>query len=280
MTEPKYGVYPPNLMSNARYHGIGLPWASAHRLAMFSKWGAATVTYGVDNPDPPSPAMVLGSAMHSRILTPKHYKDEFKVWTGDRRTKAGKEQWSQFQQTLGEAEVLTKDQANQVEAMADSVFTHDTLGPMVMDAITNDSAEQSMFAEINGVNCKGRIDALCETPAGMCLLDLKTSSRSLAVDDLVRTCANYGYVEQLAFYLRLCTECGQKVNRVMIGFVGSNPPYPIRVCELTPEWLEAASKVNDIRLHEWKTTNWDCPEDNDQSIADLDMPAWYGSTIQ
>ena len=67
-----------------------------------------------------------------------------------------------------------------------------------------------------GVNCKGRIDALCDTPMGVCLLDLKTSSRSLSVDDLVRTCANYGYVEQLALYLRLCTECGINVHRVMI----------------------------------------------------------------
>ena len=280
MTDPKYGVYSPDQLSNSAYHAIGLPWASAHRLATFSRWGAATVTYGVDNPEPPSSAMVLGSAMHSRILTPKHFKDEFKVWTGDRRTKVGKEQWAQFQLTLGQAEVLTKDQANQVEAMADSVFTHPTLGPMVMDAITHDSAEQSMFADINGVNCKGRIDALCDTPMGVCLLDLKTSSRSLSVDDLVRTCANYGYVEQLALYLRLCTECGINVHRVMIGFVGSNPPYPVRVCEITTDWLDAASKVNDVRLHEWKTADWDCPEDHVEPIADLEMPAWYGSNVE
>ena len=115
---------------------------------------------------------------------------------------------------------------------------------------------------------------------GVCLLDLKTSSRSLSVDDLVRTCANYGYVEQLALYLRLCTECGINVHRVMIGFVGSNPPYPVRVCEITTDWLDAASKVNDVRLHEWKTADWDCPEDHVEPIADLEMPAWYGSNVE
>ncbi|MAK72630.1 MAG: hypothetical protein CMK81_00755 [Pseudomonadales bacterium] len=280
MTEPKYGVYAPDQMSSVQYHAVGLPWVSSHRLATFSRWGAATVTYETDNPAPMSSALSLGAGLHSRILTPHHFKREFKVWTGDRRTKAGKEEWAKFQLNMQGADVLTKDQANTIEGMAKAVNSHPTLGPMVEDATQNDTAEMSLFTKMQGLDCKGRIDALCNTPAGVCLLDLKTNSRSMAVDDLVRTCANYGYIEQMAFYLRLCTECGINVHRVMIGFIGSNPPHPVRVCEITTEWLDAASKVNDIRLHEWKTADWDCPEDHVEPIADLEMPAWYGSNVE
>ena len=237
--------------------------------------------HAMQNPSPSTPALEFGSLVHTAVLEPDMLNLAYAVAPNvDRRTKAGKEEWARFQLNMQGADVLTKDQANTIEGMAKAVNNHPTLGPMVEDATQNDTAEMSLFTKMQGLDCKGRIDALCKTPAGVCLLDLKTNSRSMAVDDLVRTCANYGYIEQMAFYLRLCTECGINVHRVMIGFIGSNPPHPVRVCEITTEWLDAASKVNDIRLHEWKTADWDCPEDHVEPIADLEMPAWYGSNVE
>jgi len=280
--DPGYrGEYQATQMSNAEYHSVGLPWCSAHRLAMFSQWGPATVTHEVECPAQPSAAMVLGSAMHSKILTPDLFNKEFRVWKGDRRTKAGKEEYAQLQLNSQGAEILNAEQEHQVNGMRDAVMQHSTLGRMVERAVKHGNTERSLFYEYADVPCKARIDAMCMMDNGeVALLDLKTTSRSMAVDDLVRTCANYGYVEQLAFYSAMCREAGIGHSRVLIGFVGSKAPYPVRVCELTPDWLQAATQVNLLRLCMWKNADWDCPEDNEEPIADLEMPAWYGNSIQ
>jgi len=82
------------------------------------------------NPDriiePPTLAMVIGSALHARVLEPHLYDDEYMAAPEgiDRRTKEGKLRWADFEAEADGKTVLKAEDAAQIEAMAKAVHAH------------------------------------------------------------------------------------------------------------------------------------------------------------
>ena len=70
------------------YHAA--PGASASRLKQLKR-SAAHMKYDMDNPQEPTPAMIIGSATHSAILEPDLFVKEWgRLPEGDGRSKAVK----------------------------------------------------------------------------------------------------------------------------------------------------------------------------------------------
>ena len=64
-----------------------------------------------EHPEPPTPALLFGQAVHKLILEPVTFDDEFAVSPDcDRRTKAGKEAYNAFCEGLGDRAIITLDQ--------------------------------------------------------------------------------------------------------------------------------------------------------------------------
>jgi hypothetical protein len=169
--------------------------------------------------------------------------------------------------------------------MAGSVINHQWWEDTIPQELDRNMTERSfIFKKSTSAccpsACKARIDYLHD---GL-LLDLKTTSGDLSINSLTRTMANYGYAEQLAFYLMAATSCGVPVNRVVVGFVRNVAPHSVRFVEIDPEWLTAATGVVEGRLAQWvehltHLQRHGSLQDSFVGCDDLEMPAWYGNVL-
>lgn len=203
-----------------------------------------------------TPALRIGRAYHKLIGEPKTFLDEFAVAPHvDRRTKAGKEAWAEFAETVGDKAILTAEDFAQIVEMQQAFMKHDIAPQM----IANGLFEQSFFwdDEDFDVRCKCRPD--CITQDGY-LVDFKTAA-SAQVDDFTAHAYKYRYHVQAWYYMRgyrIHTE--QKPKGFMFIVQEKTPPYAVAVYQADASFIELgridASK--DLRVYSEcvHTGNW------------------------
>lgn len=175
----------------------------------------------------PTPAMRLGTAIHTAILEPGEFHDRYvqgiKV---DRRTKDGKAAWEAFLATAQGKEVLDPEDFYLVSAVATRFRGHPA-GATVLE--TGSSEVVLVWVDpIEGVLCKGRIDWL-----GFVMLDLK-STECAAPNVFARQVANLKWYVQAAFYTD-----GYEI------LTGDRIPFVIAGAEKVPPWASAFYSVPD-----------------------------------
>lgn len=143
---------------------------------------------------PDTPAMRFGRAVHAAILTPFFYLDHFTVFTGDRRTKAGKEEYQALIDSG--AEIITEEDAETVRLMMNACPD---------EILKGCEMEKELYwtDPDTGVNCKGRLDAV---KPGI-IIDYKTTTDA-GTDGFAREAIRYGYDLQAAMYLEAAKQNG------------------------------------------------------------------------
>lgn len=146
--------------------------------------------------------MVLGSLTHTLFLEPEQYGSEYIVAPEcDRRTKEGKAVYAAFQDAADGLTIITAEQLQTAQAMANSLCGH-----IIHEAMTGGHAEASIFysASVGGVGmaCRIRPDyhiPPCDTwPTGL-IIDVKTTDDARP-EAFARTCVTYGYDLSAAMY--------------------------------------------------------------------------------
>ncbi len=147
-----------------------------------------------------TPSMLLGSAIHSAVLEPDLFRDQYMVAPDvDRRTKEGK---MLYETALGIAAengstLLSSDDYLTAIKIQESCRRH----PLARRIFEDGKAEQSVFwtDPETGVLCKCRPDWLLggENPA---ILDLK-STEDASAEAFTRSSYNWQYHLQAAWYL-------------------------------------------------------------------------------
>ncbi len=183
--------------------------------------------YRITSGEPPSPSQMLGSATHCAVLEPRAFHDRYAQWSGDRRTKAGKEAYSEFIACNANKEILTAEQYETAWAMADTLLAM----PEYRALISNHgqpAVEVSRFWEDTptSVPLKARADMLLDD-AGV---DLKTASDA-SPRGFAAAAARYGYHIQAAMYC-------EAFKRDKFAFVAieNRPPFCAGIY-----WLDEAS---------------------------------------
>ena len=178
--------------------------------------------HAMDNPGETTDAMRLGSALHCACLEPALMADEVAVW---KQRRAG-EEWKAFESDNEHRIILTETQYGLLKGMASALRQH----PVFREWIGRiQEVEVSAFATLEGVECKGRTDALTDEP----LIDLK-STGDLDIGRFIRTTISLGYDIQGALYTRLFER-----ERFMLLVVESKPPYDVVAFELKQSQLDA-----------------------------------------
>lgn len=179
-------------MTNAEYHAH--PAVSKSNLDKIQK-SPAHYKWARENPQDPTPAMRIGTLTHMAVLEPDKFADDCVVIpTMDRRTKAGKELWEQFQADHPTQELLTNDEHTRIMAIRDAVYAH-PLARKLLDKIARVEASTFWTDSATGVECKCRPDAILTN--GM-LIDLKTTQD--AGPEFHRSVSKYRYHVQAAYY--------------------------------------------------------------------------------
>lgn len=176
----------------------------------------------------PTAAFVVGGLFHTMVLEPENLDRYAASPNFDKRTKAGKEAFAEFEEQNAGKEIVSESDWNTCFEMAKSVREH----PIASGYLVGGRAEQSAIWEIEGQLCKGRIDYL-----NHCIVDLKSTTNAHP-DSFRRSIETYRYPQQLAFYhdgieslLEMDCEC-------VIIACEKTPPYAVTVFQFSRETLE------------------------------------------
>jgi len=284
-------------MSDSEYHAI-TDRASASALNKMSR-SPAHYKHSLDNPEPVSPAMKLGTLTHLAVLQPHLWSDYHMGPVGDRRTKKVKQEYQELYEEFGEEFVITPVVHEQVEGMCDSIHNHPIASQLLLETYDAKNEASIFWTDPVGVMCKARIDALPSGHYSEFMVDLKTTSDAspATVEKLIynrkwyRQSAHYlmGYtiVEE---YLRLMEATGdwgelltaslekaENPSRREFAFVvvEKDPPFSCCVYQLDDSCLEQGRAELDDLLRIWKN----CMETGEypaysQEIHTVSLPPW------
>lgn len=264
-------------MDNATYHALTDVVSKSH-LDLVAK---SPLHYWARYLDPdrvepePTAAMLLGTALHTHVLEPDTCQDRYVIAPEgiDRRTKAGKEAWAEFEAAAAGKTVLSKPDAEQIMRMGESVLTHPAAS-LLLDQLPGKAETTWMWTDAaTELRCKCRPDWL--TDDGSLIIDLKTTEDA-SPRGFERSVANYRYWVQAGFYVEgLHRATGKRPDQFIFICVEKKPPYAVAVYAAAAEMIEAGWKQAQLDLEVLATCKaanaW--PGYSDQ-IETINLPPW------
>lgn len=207
-------------MTNAEYHAFGAVTKSVldmvHKSPAYYQWCK-------HNPRQQTDSMLLGSVTHKLVLEPDTFAGEFVIEPAcDKRTKAGKEVYKAFADSLGDGlTAVTPDVYETAKAMADAVRAHPIAARLLIDG----KAEESYFWEQDGIKCSCRPDWLRND--GL-VVDLKTT-KDASPDGFQKSAYNFRYYVQAWWYIHGLRLLGIDATEFIFIAVESTAPYTVAV---------------------------------------------------
>lgn len=235
--------------------------------------------YEQDHPPEPTPAMILGTAVHSLLLGagPRVVRVDADDWRGRAAREARAAACA-----AGDVALLRADYAR-AEAMADAVMAHPITGRLLDPA--RGRPEQTLVWQDpeSGVWCRAMVDHLPHQREDTrpILVDLKTT-RSADGRALGKTVAQHGYHQQAAWYLAGYRALHPGSDPAFLfAFVEREPPYLVRVVELDEQALDLGAELNRRALRTYAectaTGRW---PGHTSEIELVSLPAWASGRLE
>lgn len=231
----------------------------------------------IANPSPPTDRMILGSAIHARVLEGQDaFRKRFAVapLNIDRRTNKGKEEWSRFQKSSSGKQVIPAKDKLTVTRVADSAMKHPAVSDLIGcgDGVAETVIRWELDEQLFG---KGIIDWLPNNDGP--IVDLKTT-RDASPSGFARQIANFRYHGQACFYRRAVAALrGEPKRDFVIIALEVEPPYCVGVYRLNDDAIEAGERMVEMALDRWiAATRGHAgyePHYTDY-IEDLGIPTW------
>ena len=229
---------------------------------------------------PPTADMIEGSAFHTMVLEPEKFKRDYvKAPKFNKRTKEGKLEAEAFELRNKGRIPLPEDQYRRLEQMAEAVYSH----PIASNLLSAGRPEVSYFWEqdvyvegqFHNVTCKARTDFATED--NTVLVDLKTT-RDGSEEGFAKSCANFRYHVQAAWYQRGWAKIHEKEPEFLFLCVEKSPPYAISIHHLLPASMSEGWKVARADLAKyafWKATPEEYRVDGyPLEITGIELPRW------
>jgi len=193
------------------------------------------------NPRPDTDDFRLGRALHTLVLEPYSFVEQYAIWpatsptTGKATRRAGGE-WDAFESLHLNAgrTILREQDIEGIQGMAGSIHADQTCAAW-LNGKTHVEHVLRWTDRETGLECKGRCD--CISATGI-LTDLKTA-RDHTPGAMARQASSLAYHAQLAFYLDGAIESGLPVRGAAILAVEKSAPYDCGVLTLSDDDLEA-----------------------------------------
>ncbi len=222
------GLYPN--ISHKEYHA--LERVSNSYLGRLDKCPASAKL-----PSEETAALIFGRAFHCYTLEGQEaFKKEFAVAPQcDRRTKAGKAVFEDFETLHPNHTILTQADLETIEGMYNAVAFH----PFASKLLTEGRSEISVLwtDEETGLDCKCRPDRIPDGDHGV-IVDVKTV-RDASEYGFQKSVVNYGYARQAGMYTEgYNSVCSGKVDAFVFICVEKEPPYRTEVYVLDDDFVE------------------------------------------
>ena len=268
-TGPNGLTYHPGL-TNEQYHQ--LPANSPSRLKLLAR-SAAHYFDAYLAPDreikPPTPAMEVGTALHTAVLEPDLWDSTVAVppQQFDRRTKIGRQLAEEFEAENGGKLVLTPDDADRVRRMADAVHRHPAARTL-LDIKGRREASYTWTDPATGLPCKCRPD--WHGMDGLLVVDLKTT-KDASRAEFARSIAGFDYHLQAAWNLRALGAA-----QFLSIAVENVRPYAVAVYPASPAMIAAGERrftaALELLAECHRTNRW--PGYGDLIQEPIELPGW------
>jgi hypothetical protein len=217
-------------------------------------------------------ALTLGRAIHSLILEPHLFQNEFIVEPKiDRRTKEGKEIAARFEAEADGKEILTEPDYEKAKRVAFSVLE----SPKIRSMLLKGEAEVSITQQINEVDMKFRLDFLSQD----FILDLKTC-QDCTMREFSRDFFNYDYHIKLAAYQHAAFLETGKLLPVIVLAAEKDDECDYQVFQIDQDYLDIGRAEFLKMLEKFKEClakdEWD---GIDKSVKVIYAPEWLTQKI-
>ncbi len=220
--------------------------------------------HAVNTPFEPTPAMLLGTAVHAIVLGERPGAPVV-VYPG--QTRQGKA-WDEFEKAHEGAEIVTATEWSRAETIAAAVMRD----PLALRYLDGARKEVPLAWEDNGIKCStSGIDIV---PDGM-IGDLKTTT-TVQPEKLGYQARSMHYAEQLCFYRRGCIANGIDVSKgLFLLCVETKAPYEVVPFELTEQRIDVAERTLSLWMEKLRIfTDAGQWPGYTQSPIPLDVEAW------
>jgi len=220
-----------------------------------------------------TPQMLLGTLVHCMALEPDTFRDRFAIAPKvDRRTKAGKAEWSTFVEESAGLQVVDAEMAAAATKMAAAIWSSPAVHRLADVGGGDPIYEQPLQFSWRGIDCKAKPDW---RTSGL-VVDIKTAIDPTP-DAFVRSVVRFGYHRQAAFYLQACNEAVGLEDRAFVWIaVRNSEPWDVFVYEASPDDLAIGAQQAEDSLDRlarcYESGVWHHPL-HDQ-ITRLTLPAW------
>lgn len=179
--------------------------------------------------EPPTPAMQLGSLIHLAVLEPSRFAASTIIQPEegiDRRTKAGKEAWAEFEASANGKQIITAEQAAICAGVLDSL--HSGCHQTALNLLTNGVPEVSVVWNDPSTEerCKCRPDYLRDDHI---IVEVKTTSGGADWPTFRRVCGNLDYDLAAAWYMGGAKEATGHKHEYIFIVIETFDPYEIAV---------------------------------------------------
>jgi len=198
-------------------------WSTLKHIGVSPKY----YRYRLENPEPETAAMRLGTAVHCAVLEPNVFVNTYATAPEvDRRTKAGKAAYDAAVQAAVGRTLLSASKCDTVTRIASAVHAHAPAAALLRDAPEREQTITWTDAR-TGLACKGRVDAIGNDR----MVSLKTT-RAPTPEAFARAAIFHQYHGQAAFYIE-----GTGLSEVVI-VAQSVEPYDVWVLEWPQEIID------------------------------------------
>jgi exodeoxyribonuclease VIII len=263
-------------LPNKVYHAISNYYSSTSLKYLFGHSPMHYRAKYIDKilPSARSAAMLLGSVVHSLVLTPDEYDSEFYVMPDvDGRTKEGKERKAQALLDCGGRDLISEYDHVTAAQICESVRSH-TLSDRLLGGAT---VELSYFWQcpLTGLLMRSKIDGI----NGGDLIELKTTT-DVSPSGFSRQAYNMHYDLSMAHYMegiRVLTD--ERVKGYFIA-VETEAPYVVQTYEASEDFIDGghAKWLSAIQALERSLSSGVWPGYQDERIDEghlmLMPPAW------
>lgn len=228
-----------------------LSWPCVHHsdLVLFNK-SAAHVREAMLHPRAGTKAQEFGQAYHTAILEPGRFAKEYIAGIStdsdgnkiDRRTKAGKEAWAEFEKNSRGMRILDPADYEMLIGMQRRIWRHPSVKEL-LSAPGHSEVSIVWVDEETGLKCKARLDRVAVYGGYPYLVDLKTTDRDASERGVTSTIARYSYHQQAGMY-----HAGMEVL-----FPGPYRKFAFVFQEKTRPYEPSVNDLDDVALAQGKS---------------------------
>lgn len=234
-----------------------------------------------EHPEPATPALIFGAAVHKMLLEPDTFNNEFAVAPEcDRRTKDGREAYNAFLASSDGKSVITLADYEKAVEMANKALE----APFVKKLLDGEHEKPFYWVDdLTGEGCKIRVDCITTIGGKPVIIDYKTTADA-STDGFMHSAIKFGYDLQAGMYCEGVEKVtGQKPLFVFIA-QEKTPPYAVNILQADDLMVKRGYDVFRELIgiyHECKTTgNWYGYLGAYNVINNLSLPAWLAKEVE